>query len=39
MTGWKIIGFMEKAYDFARQNPNLALPYLGKGGVLRWKDG
>jgi hypothetical protein len=24
----KTIGFVEKAYDFARQNPNLVLPYL-----------
>ncbi|MHB9291312.1 hypothetical protein Holit_00386 [Hollandina sp. SP2] len=27
--GEKTIGFVEKAYDFARQNPNLVPPYLG----------
>ncbi|MDR0786056.1 MAG: hypothetical protein LBE74_09295 [Treponema sp.] len=26
--GEKTIGFVEKAYDFARQNPNLVPPYL-----------
>ncbi|MDR0645009.1 MAG: hypothetical protein LBG05_08960 [Treponema sp.] len=26
--GEKTIGFVEKAFDFARQNPNLAPPYL-----------
>jgi hypothetical protein len=25
--GEKTIGFVEKAYDFARQNPNLVPPY------------
>jgi hypothetical protein len=27
--GEKTIGFVEKAYDFAKQNPNLVPPYLG----------
>jgi hypothetical protein len=27
-TGEKTIGFVEKAYDFAQQNPNLIPPYL-----------
>jgi hypothetical protein len=27
--GEKTIGFVEKAYDFARQNPDLVPPYLG----------
>jgi hypothetical protein len=26
--GEKTIGFVEKAYDFSRQNPNLVPPYL-----------
>jgi hypothetical protein len=29
--GEKTISFVEKAYDFARQNPNLAPPYLEMG--------
>jgi hypothetical protein len=29
--GEKTIGFVEKAYDFARQNPNLVPPYLELG--------
>jgi hypothetical protein len=29
--GKKTIGFVEKAYDFARQNPNLVPPYLEAG--------
>jgi hypothetical protein len=29
--GEKTIGFVEKAYDFARQNPSLVPPYLELG--------